>query len=137
MATFRPHPKFAPRRVAATRGVPVSEVAGELAILAGRCGLVANNAEGRQAFGAWLANDHVAARKALFGRVAAQQATKTRQVAASMHAPTKATKYPAGWLRAAAQRATTPTKATMYPAGWLRAAGVLPGRSGRINEAND
>lgn len=81
-------------------GVKVSEVADELAVLAGKCGLVANTDEGRRAFGAWLANDHMAARKALFARAAAQRAAATAPKASAA-----SKKYPTGWLRAAGVRA--------------------------------
>jgi hypothetical protein len=114
-------------------GVKVSEVADELAALAGKCGLVANTDEGRQAFGAWLANDHRAARKALFGRVAAQRAAATKATA-----PSK--KYPMGWLRASGVRAgaAKASAAQNYPTGWLRAAGVRAGgQRARITQAGD
>lgn len=87
---------------------------GQLAILASSCGLVANTAEGRQAYAAWLANDPKAARKALFTRVAA------RRVAAS---GTKASAAPP----------------KQYPQAWLRAAGIggRRGNAPRISEGND
>ncbi|MCU1391100.1 MAG: hypothetical protein JWL72_4438 [Ilumatobacteraceae bacterium] len=88
------------------QGVKVSEVAGELAILAGKSGLVANTIEGKQAFSAWLANDHMAARKALFSRVAAQRvAAAAPKVLAERVAAAPPTKYPTNWLRAAGVRA--------------------------------
>ncbi|MCW2751862.1 MAG: hypothetical protein JWR83_2972 [Aeromicrobium sp.] len=88
------------------QGVKFTEVAGELAILAGKCGLVANSNEGRQAYGAWLANDHTAARKALFSRVAAQRAAAAApKVLAERVAAAPPTKYPTNWLRAAGVRA--------------------------------
>ena len=101
-------------------GVKFSEVASELAILASKCGLVANTNEGRQAYSVWLANDHMAARKALFSRVAAQRATAA--------AP-----------KALAERVTAPkAAATEYPTNWLRAAGVRAGgQRGRITQASD
>lgn len=92
-----------------TRSTRVRDVAGELVVLAGRTGLVANTDEGRRAYASWLANDPKAARKALFGRVAAQR------VAAS-----NATTYPAGWLRGPRAAKATAAPAT-YPAHWLRA----------------
>lgn len=84
------------RKVSASRKPTATRQ--ELAILAGRSGLVANNEEGRQAFAAWLATDNKAARAALFGRVAANRVAASRKTAA----PAK--KYPAGWLRAAGVR---------------------------------
>jgi hypothetical protein len=65
----------------------------QLAILASSVGLVEKTDEGRQAFVAWLSTDQKAARKALFGRVAARRAASgvrsitaaERQAAASGH----------------------------------------------------
>ena len=103
-------------------GVKFTEVAGELAILAGKCGLVANTNEGRQAYSVWLANDHTAARKALFSRVAAQRVTAAAPKALAE--------------RRAAPKAAAPS--TKYPTNWLRAAGVRAGgQRARITQVSD
>ena len=47
------------RKVSASRKPTATRQ--ELAILAGRSGLVANNEEGRQAFAAWLATERASA----------------------------------------------------------------------------
>ena len=113
------------RKVSASRKPTATRQ--ELAILAGRSGLVANNEEGRQAFAAWLATDNEAARAALFGRVAANRVAASRTTAPKGSAKPK--KYPAGWLRAAGAQAgaAKAVAAQDYPAGWLRAAGVRTG----------
>lgn len=116
---------------------------GDLAILAGQIGLVADNEQGREGFVSWLARDQKGAREALISRVEA------RQFAAAKPAPTPRTmtaaeaqagrsgesmRYPANWSprargAAASVRAATAAGQTLavvdpqYPPGWLGAAG--------------
>ncbi len=107
----------------------------ELSILASRVGLVDESDAGRASFAAWLGTDQQAARKALFGRVAAQRvaasATQARSISARVAAEAPAastggpTAYPAGWAKSRAIGATVVT---------ARAAG--DGRT-RITQASD
>lgn len=136
-----------------TSGVKV----GDLAVLAGSVGLVANDEQGREAFCAWWATDPKAARKALFSRVEARRvaAAKTPAYRAATAAEAQAgrsgepTDYPA-WMgrpkqgAAASVRAAVqvgPTLAVIapkYPPSWLVAAGQA-GRQGGVTvvEVND
>lgn len=114
---------------------------GDLAVLAGSVGLVANDAEGREAFVAWLAKDQKAARAALFSRVAARREAaakaKPRTITAAEAQAARTgepTDYPAWMGRRQAGAAATVRRgvaagqkpavvAPQYPPGWLGAAG--------------
>jgi hypothetical protein len=126
----------------------------QLAILASSVGLVEKTDEGRQAFVAWLSTDQKAARKALFGRVAARRvaASGTRSITAAEAQAARSgepTTYPASWrgrargaaasVRAGVASGQQPAVvAPKYPPGWLPAAGQTQGKSGVVVvEVND
>lgn len=114
----------------------------DLAILAGRVGLVANDDAGRETFKAAFAANPKQVRARLFQKVDASraQASARAAAAAGTGSASAGQQYPGGWLRAAgvrlgrAPRAATPQPApapvaaaevaapeagpTKYPANW-------------------
>lgn len=130
---------------------------GDMAVLAGHVGLVANDEQGHQAFLAWWGSDQKACRAALFSRVEA------RRLAAAKNAPThrtitaaerqahrsgEPTDYPA-WMgrpkpgaaasvRAGAAAGQTLAAQPQYPPGWLVSAGQAQRVGGvQVVEVND
>jgi hypothetical protein len=116
---------------------------GDMAVLAGNVGLVANDDQGRQAFLAWWGTDEKACRAALFSRVEARRIAAAKAKASTPRTITAAeaqagrsgepTTYPASWSgkargAAASVRAAVAAGQTLavvdpqYPAEWLRAA---------------
>jgi hypothetical protein len=125
------------------RGTAVTTY-GELAILAGSVGLVADTEDGRKAFVSWLSTDKKAARKALFTQVAARRtapASAAQRTANASGGTSAGSQYPQGWLAgrrrggraAVAAQGRRPQAPPQYPAAWQ----PTPAKVGVVTEAND
>lgn len=132
---------------------------GDMAVLAGKVGLVSQDEAGKAAFLSWWGTDEKACRAALFSRVESRRlaASKAKHSAPRTITAAEAqagrsgepTTYPSSWSRkggsaAASVRAATAAGQTLavvdpqYPPGWLGAAGQAKREGGvQIVEVQD